>query len=283
MTCAGRIGRWAALVGAGLLCLLAAGGCAGSTNAAAASSLVRARPTTPPATFALQMSGTVAGLADALDRLAGLFQNPRYLDETWKSEAVNLSTLVELGYRQLEGLAPPHDSQEKHAAAVRALQDCQTLTVYVFQGINNLDKGPFDEVKQRVDFCRDRLKLAVSAPGSIQEQRQPQSIEAARLEVQVRIKRDANLRAGPGTRFPVAATAKLGDTFTVTGRTAKGDWLQVTNAKVKDAWIAAFLLESGGDLSSVAVVDQPISEAGASASADQVGAAASGSPNQANP
>lgn len=250
------MGRWAALVLSGLLLLLATAGCAGSINAESASSLVRGRPTTPPTTFSLQMNGAVQSLSDSLQKLAALLENPRYIDEGWKSEAVNLATQVELGYRQLEGLSPPEESLEKHAAAVRAVQDCQALTVYVFQGINKLDKGPFDEVKQRVDSCRNTLGVAVRAPGSIEEPRQPVKVEPARKEVQVRLKRNANLRGDPSTKNPVVATTRLGDTFTVIGRTARGDWLRVTNAKVKDAWIAAFLVEADGDLNSVPTIDQ---------------------------
>lgn len=208
------------------------------------------------------MTGAVGAMTEALDRLAALLDNPHYLDDAWKSEAVNLATLVELGYRQLEGLSPPGQAQEKHAAAVRAVQDCQTLTVYVFQGINNLDKGPFDEVKQRVAFCRDRLRVATGAPGSIEEQSQPVSIEAARQEVHVRAKRDANLRAGPGTTYPVVGIALQDEGFTVVGRNTKGDWLRVSGSKTRDAWIALFLVEPDGDLAPVPVVTPAAPEAG---------------------
>ncbi len=240
---------------AGAVLLLLAAGCAGVTNAESATSLVRIRPTTPPATYDLQLTGTVSALSESLDKLSALLADPRYFDDTWKSTAVNLATLVELGYRQLEALAPPDEQQEQHAEAVQAVRDCQTLTVYVFQGISNLDKGPFDEVKERVDFCRSKLDLATRAPGSVESRSQPVSVEAARQAVQVRVKRDANLRGGPGTAHPRVATAAAGDTFTAVGRTAQGDWLQVSSERVKNAWIAAFLVQADGDLRTVAVVD----------------------------
>lgn len=245
--------RWFVAVAAGLVLLFALAGCAGAINAESVTTIVQTRPTTPPDTYALQMAGSVHALQGALDKLSLLLAEPHYFDDAWKSEAVNLATLVELGYRQLEGLAPPEAEQRQHAEAVQALQDCETLTVYVFQGINNLDKGPFDEVKERVNFCRTKLDVATRAPGSVESQSQPVSLEAARHEVQVRVKRDANLRGGPGTTYPRVATAAPGDTFIVTGRTAKGDWLQITNDRVKTAWIAAFLVEVDGDPGSVPV------------------------------
>jgi hypothetical protein len=199
----------------------------------------------------MQMSAAVQALTAALDRLAALLASPQYQDDAWKSDAVNHATRVELGYRQLEALSPPMESQEQHGAAVAAVQDCQTLAAYLFQGINNLDKQPFDEIKKRVDFCRTKLDVATRAPGSVEARSQPDLVEAARQEVRARAKRDANLRGGPGTSYPRVGTAAPGDTFTVVGRTAKADWLQVTGVKVKDAWIATFLVEVDGDLQAI--------------------------------
>ncbi len=237
-----------------VLALLALAGCAGTTNAQSASSLVRARPTTPPETYTLQQNGAVTALRDALDKLAIRLADPHYFDDTWKSDAVNFATIVELGYRELEGLTPPDANREQHAQLVQAVQDCQTLTVYVFQGINNLDKGPFDEVKQRVDLCRDKLRVATDAPGSIEAQKQPANVEAARREISVTTKRDANLRGGPGTAYEVVGAARTWDKFTVVGRTAKGDWLQVNGDRARGWWIAAFLVEADGDLQAAPVI-----------------------------
>jgi hypothetical protein len=245
-------------IAAGLLIVLALAGCAGSTNAQTSSSLVRARPTTPPETYVLQFDGAVQSLAAALDRLAALFAAPHYLADTWKADAVNQATLVELGYRQVEGLTPPLPEQDQHASVVAAIQECQTLTVYVFQGINNLDRGPFDEAKKRVDFCRNKLRLATNAPGSLDEQSQPASVEPAQQEVRVTVKRGANLRGGPGTNYPVVGGAREGDEFTVTGRTEKSDWLQIAGPRGNRVWIAAFLVEAPGDLGKVPVVAPPV-------------------------
>jgi hypothetical protein len=253
----GGFGSSAAALAAGLLLRLIVAGCAGSTNAqAVSSSLVRARPTTPPETYALQMDAAVATLRDSLGRLSVLLLTPRYFDNAWKSEAIDQSTLVELGYRQVEGLTPPDKEQAKHAEALQALQDCQTLTVYVYQGINNLDKGPFDEITKRVASCRDQLDQALGATVSIEAQIQTAGAASAGSEVHARAKRGVNLRSGPGTNFSLAATAREGDTFTVTGRTQKSDWLQVTGEKVQSAWIAVFLVQADGDLNSVPVINQ---------------------------
>ena len=253
--------RWvrrAGTLAAGITLVTVLAGCAGASQAESATSLVRARPTTSPNTYALQMAGAMYALRESLDQLSALLAEPRYLDDAWRSQAINLATLTELGYRQIEGLSPPADEQAQHAETVRAAEACQSLTAYVLQGINNLDKGPFDEVKERVDFCRSKLDAAARAPGSAESQRQPVSLEAARQSVHVRVKRDANLRSGPGTSYPRVATAAPGDTFTAIGRTGGGDWLEISNDKIKNAWIAVFLLEVDGDLTAIPVQqDQP--------------------------
>lgn len=230
----------------GLLLLLA--GCAGEIGAMPASSLVMTRPTTSPETFALQMNAAVRAVDQALERVLGLLAEPRYLDDGWREEVVNAATLADLGYRQLEGLAPPDSQRKKHEAVIAALSGCQDLASFALKGINNLDKGPFDEVAARAAFCRAKLDVATRAPGSAEAHALPESLEAARQAVRLTVTRDANLRGGPGTSYARVATAAAGDQFTVTGRTEKGDWLRVTRGTVKDAWIAAFLGKIEGDL-----------------------------------
>ena len=243
--------RWAAVAAAGLLSLLA--GCAGEIAALPASSLVMARPTASPETFALQMNAAVTAADQALERLLGLLAEPHYLDDGWREQVVNAATLADLGYRQLEGLVPPDNQREKHEAAIAALNGCQDLASLALKGINNLDKGPFDEAAARAEFCRSKLGVAMRAPGSAEAQALPESIEAARQAVRFTVSRDANLRGGPGTSYPRVATAETGEQFTVTGRTAKGDWLRISGGQVKEAWIAAFLGKVEGDLQGVAV------------------------------
>lgn len=55
------------------------------------------------------------------------------------------------------------------------------------------------------------------------------------------VNRNANLRAGPGTTFAVAGSAKVGDVVTVVGTNAGGDWYQLSTGE----WIAAFLVNRG--------------------------------------
>ena len=52
--------------------------------------------------------------------------------------------------------------------------------------------------------------------------------------------RNANLRSGPGTNYPVAGGVKTGQALTITGRNQAGDWLQLADGK----WIAAFLVNN---------------------------------------
>lgn len=58
--------------------------------------------------------------------------------------------------------------------------------------------------------------------------------------IQYQVKRNANLRGGPGTTFAVVGSAQLGDRVTVISQSAAGDWYQLSNGQ----WIAAFLLDA---------------------------------------
>lgn len=53
----------------------------------------------------------------------------------------------------------------------------------------------------------------------------------------------ANLRAGPGTEFGVAAVANEGETFEATGQTADGAWLRLCCVNGAPAWVASKLAE----------------------------------------
>lgn len=52
------------------------------------------------------------------------------------------------------------------------------------------------------------------------------------------VTRSANLRARPGTTYPVVGAARPGQRVTIVERNAAGDWYRLTN----DQWIAAFLI-----------------------------------------
>ncbi|WP_297633547.1 SH3 domain-containing protein [Caldilinea sp.] len=51
---------------------------------------------------------------------------------------------------------------------------------------------------------------------------------------------NANLRAGPGTNYPIVGGMSAHQTVTVIGRNSTGDWLQLDDG----AWIAAFLVSN---------------------------------------
>ncbi|BAL99254.1 MULTISPECIES: SH3 domain-containing protein [Caldilinea] len=52
--------------------------------------------------------------------------------------------------------------------------------------------------------------------------------------------RNANLRGGPGTHYPVVGGVRAGDALDVVARNQAGDWLQLRNGN----WIAAFLVDN---------------------------------------
>lgn len=53
---------------------------------------------------------------------------------------------------------------------------------------------------------------------------------------------DANLRAGPGTDYPIRGGVVAGDPLAVVATNANGDWLQLARPDGSRAWIAAFLV-----------------------------------------
>lgn len=69
------------------------------------------------------------------------------------------------------------------------------------------------------------------------------SSTASAQDVQVGVvNRNANLRAGPSTRYAVVGSAPAGTTVRIAGTNQQGDWYQLTNGR----WIAAFLVNVNG-------------------------------------
>lgn len=56
--------------------------------------------------------------------------------------------------------------------------------------------------------------------------------------------RNANLRGGPGTTYPVVGGVRTGQALTITGRNEAGDWLQLADGK----WIATFLVNNAPEV-----------------------------------
>ncbi|MBK8046520.1 MAG: SH3 domain-containing protein [Anaerolineales bacterium] len=62
--------------------------------------------------------------------------------------------------------------------------------------------------------------------------------------------RQANLRGGPGTDYPVVGTVLPDTVLTLTGRNAEGTWYQLTG----EVWIAAFLVGNAPALDTLPIV-----------------------------
>ncbi|RME54240.1 MAG: DUF5107 domain-containing protein, partial [Caldilineae bacterium] len=72
---------------------------------------------------------------------------------------------------------------------------------------------------------------------------------------QVRIIQPMNLRSGPGTHYPIVATAQPGETFPIMGVNAKGDWWQIERAG-ELLWVYAPFVEAE-NATGVPVVEAP--------------------------
>jgi formylglycine-generating enzyme required for sulfatase activity len=68
----------------------------------------------------------------------------------------------------------------------------------------------------------------------------------------------ANLRAGPGTGYPIIGKVTRGERVAITGRSPDGEWVAVRILRDDGAegWLALFLLEPRIDLLAVAVVEE---------------------------
>ena len=64
----------------------------------------------------------------------------------------------------------------------------------------------------------------------------------------------ANLRAGPGTNFPVSGDVTVGQPLDIVARTTAGDWYQLEDGN----WIAAFLVDNAPTVPEAANVPQPV-------------------------
>lgn len=65
--------------------------------------------------------------------------------------------------------------------------------------------------------------------------------------------RALNVRAGPGTAFPVVEHLRLGDNVTALARTSQGDWVHVRLSDGRTGWVATRYLEWSGDIGTLPV------------------------------
>ena len=80
-----------------------------------------------------------------------------------------------------------------------------------------------------------------------------------------------NVRAGPGTNFPVVAGVRQGQTLTLLARNEAGDWLQIELSTAPEGfgWVFAPLVNVSGDIEQLPVSDQTSRPPGASSSQAQ--------------
>ncbi len=64
-----------------------------------------------------------------------------------------------------------------------------------------------------------------------------------------------NVRAGPGTEFPVVTTIERGQEFDIVGKNAAGDWWRFCCVNEEPAWVIDELVEADGAVDTVPVSD----------------------------
>jgi formylglycine-generating enzyme required for sulfatase activity len=73
---------------------------------------------------------------------------------------------------------------------------------------------------------------------------------------QIRTTSNMNVRAGPGTNYPVISSLPVGSTANITGRNQAGDWWQVAVGNDVLGWIYALFVETSGPVEAVAIAQQ---------------------------
>jgi uncharacterized protein YgiM (DUF1202 family) len=66
-----------------------------------------------------------------------------------------------------------------------------------------------------------------------------------------------NLRGGPGTNYNVVGQLNPGTNYRITGKNEAGDWWQIDTGSGEMAWIIGQLVNSAGDVNSIAVAEIP--------------------------
>lgn len=64
-----------------------------------------------------------------------------------------------------------------------------------------------------------------------------------------------NVRAGPGTGYPILTTVERGEEFDIVGKNSAGDWWRFCCVDNEPAWVIDELVEAGGAVDTVAVSD----------------------------
>lgn len=77
---------------------------------------------------------------------------------------------------------------------------------------------------------------------------------ATRL-ISIKGEQRANLRNGPATTFEAVSDAAPGECLTAIGRSRDSSWLQVRTYQGKELWVAVYLTDVQGDLSSIPVTE----------------------------
>lgn len=150
---------------------------------------------------------------------------------------------------QLTG-RPPASSQPPPARALPTLAISNTEPTDVRAG-----SGATTSVRSEVV----KALLPTTAPSATSEPtRRPTATETVSIlppalqtrltEPQTVAAKDANLRGGPGTNYPVVGSVKAGAALAVVERNAKGDWYRLASG----GWIAAFLVRAAPALLPVA-------------------------------
>jgi uncharacterized protein YraI len=121
----------------------------------------------------------------------------------------------------------------------------------------NIDRYSSGSCKTEIALSDTKLEQVlqqIDTAASVGDSTEGASIEAAISGVVATINSNSiNLRSGPGTGFGIAGQGTQGQRLVVVGRNEAADWYEVCCIAGNNVWVAAFLVDLSGDLSSVAV------------------------------
>jgi hypothetical protein len=117
------------------------------------------QPTTDPVAraYAGEVVAATQHIAQGLQALSTLSQNPRFGDDTWTIQFAAAITLIRMGHRDLVGLTPPPDGAALHAAIIDATADCDTSMELLARGVDARDAAQISEATALMQSCNTKL------------------------------------------------------------------------------------------------------------------------------
>lgn len=107
--------------------------------------------------YALELGEKSQIMADALQELSQLLQDPKPGNDAWTVRTAVQVTLIQLTHNELTAMEVPAEMTEIHAAVLDATGDCNTSMDYLVSGIDNLSIEAAETASAYMIQCSEKL------------------------------------------------------------------------------------------------------------------------------